>query len=101
MSPLITENREAIEALCRRFGVRRLEVFGSVATGTDRPGESDVDFLVEFVESPPPNAADAYFGLKWGLEELLGRPVDLVAGKLRNPYFRRSVEQSKVLVYAA
>jgi predicted nucleotidyltransferase len=45
---------------------------------------------------------DAFFGLKEGLEELFGRPVDLVsAASIRNPFFRQSVERTKALLYAA
>jgi predicted nucleotidyltransferase len=91
-----------LAALCRRYRVRRLELFGSAAVGEDRPGESDVDFLVEFETLPPGSYADTYFGLMEALERLLGRPVDLVvASTVRNPYFRASVERTKTLLYAA
>lgn len=90
-----------IAALCRRFGVRRLSVFGSAATEAFDPERSDVDFLVEF----DPDAADrfdAYFGLKEELERLAGRPVDLVMPKsLDNPYFAASVARSRRDLYAA
>ncbi len=48
MIPLIAQHRAEIEALCRRYGVRRLELFGSAVAGRDGPNESDLDFLVEF-----------------------------------------------------
>lgn len=102
MNEEISSRRGEIEDLCRRYSVRRLEVFGSAAEGRDRPGESDVDFLVEFRDLPPGAYADAYFGLLESLESLLGRPVDLVVGSaIQNPYFRQAVEESKVLLYAA
>jgi predicted nucleotidyltransferase len=89
-------------ALCRRYRVRRLELFGSAAVGTDKPDESDLDFLIEFETLPPASYADTYFGLKEALEELFGRPADLVvASAVRNPYFRASVERTKTLLYAA
>jgi predicted nucleotidyltransferase len=48
----IDRTLRAIADICRRFGVRRLEVFGSAARATDfHPGSSDADFLVEFVPS--------------------------------------------------
>jgi hypothetical protein len=82
--------------------VLRLELFGSAATRQDTPGESDLDFLVEFGEVPPGSYADAYFGLLESLEQLFGRPVDLVvASAIRNPYFRESVDRTKATVYAA
>lgn len=101
MIPEIVENRAELEALCRQFGVRRLEVFGSAATGAFRAEDSDLDFLVEF-ESHGPGYADRYFGLLESLEQLFGRHVDLVvASAIKNPYFRESVERSKMLLYAA
>jgi uncharacterized protein len=82
--------------------VRRLELFGSAASGRDWPGVSDFDFLVEFETLPTGQHTDAYFGLLQGLEDLFGRPIDLVmASAIKNPYFRQSVDQTKVLVFAA
>jgi hypothetical protein len=76
MHPLIETNREAIARLCRRFGVQRLDVFGSAA------------------------AFDCYFGLREGLESLLHRPVDLVTvNSIRNPFFRRSIESRREAVF--
>ena len=95
-------HREALERLCRQFYVHRLELFGSAASGRDRPGESDFDFLVEFEPLRPGEYADAYFGLLAGLEDLFSRPIDLVmASAIKNPYFQQSVDQAKVLIFAA
>ncbi len=102
MNSLLSQRRNELEALCRRHGVRRLELFGSAATGRERRGESDLDFLVEFAPLPPGGYADAYFGLLESLEALFGRPVDLVvASAIKNPYFREAVERTKALLYAA
>jgi uncharacterized protein len=98
----LTSQVDAIVALCQRFGVRRLDVFGSAVSGDFRAGSSDVDFLVEL--NPPEGLSrfDAFFGLKEGLEALLGVPVDLVdPSALRNPYFAASVEASRTELYAA
>ncbi len=102
MTPALRSHRAELESLCRRFGVRRLELFGSAAAGREVPAESDLDFLVEF-DAPPPGAyADAYFGFLESLEALFGRPVDLVvASAIRNPYFLEAVERNKTLLYAA
>lgn len=98
----ITECADDLGRLCRKHGVRRLDLFGSAASDYFDPDESDLDFLVEFNELSPGSYADAYFGLLEGLEELFGRPVDLVVdAAIRNPYFRRSVEQTRSPVYAA
>ena len=58
MLPLIHARREEVAELCRRFHVRRLEVFGSAARGDFDPERSDVDFLVEFDPDRRANAFD-------------------------------------------
>lgn len=89
-------------ALCRRFGVRRLVVFGSAVSGGFDPVRSDVDFLVELEPPAGMGRFDAYFGLKEELEALLGRPVDLVdPSALENPYFASVVESTRFELYAA
>jgi uncharacterized protein len=88
MLPLIAERRPEIAALCRRFGVRRLSVFGSAARGEDfDPQRSDVDFVVAF------ERADASLGeflaFRDALAAAVHRPVDLVVeGSVRNPFAR-------------
>ena len=99
---LIQRHRTEIEAACRRFSVRRLEVFGS-ATGPDFDEQSsDVDFLVEFEKRGASNLFDRYFGLAESLTEILGRKVDLVTlGALRNPYFIEAVNRTRRPLYAS
>ena len=101
MNPLIEDNRQDVERLCRRYRVQRIELFGS-ATGPDfDPAHSDLDFLVTFQELGLDQYADAYFGLLEDLQALFQRPVDLVvASAIQNPYFRQSVESTRTLVYA-
>lgn len=102
MTQILETNRQQVIALCQRFHVRRLEVFGSATTNDFDPVRSDVDFLVEFVADAPQRALDAYFGLKEALEELLGRPVDLVMpSAIVNPYFRANMDRTREIVYAA
>lgn len=94
-------DRDAIADLCRRFGVRRLFVFGSAVTDRFDPERSDVDFLVEFTDDMP-HTLDQYFDLKDALEAAVGRPVDLVeASALRNPFVIKSIEATKQELYAA
>ena len=101
MHPLIAEKQPEIESLCRRFSVTRLELFGS-ATSDDYAEESDFDFLVDFDLSGEVKALDAYFGLKEGLQALLGCRVDLVMpSALRNPYFRAEVDRQRQPLYGA
>ncbi|MDR7555227.1 MAG: nucleotidyltransferase domain-containing protein [Armatimonadota bacterium] len=102
MIPAIEQRRGELEALCRRLGVRRLEVFGSAATGEFQGETSDLDFLVEFEPPIGSGYADRYFGLLEALEALFGRPVDLVvASAIKNPYFLESIEKTRVVLYAA
>lgn len=102
MQPLIEAKRAQIAELCRRFRVRRLDVFGSAARGSFDAASSDFDFLVEFEVLPPATYADSYFSLKEELETLLGRGVDLItSSSVANPYFRKSVDASRHSLYAA
>lgn len=80
--------------LAERYGVRRLALFGSVARGTDRE-DSDVDVLVAFDQ--PPNS-DQYFGTQFYLEDLLGRPVDLVTETALRDRLRPYVERDAIPV---
>lgn len=102
MLKALDSEREAIAALCRRFGVRSLAVFGSAVTDDFDPDRSDVDFVVEFARGPDDSPFDAYFGLKEALEDLLGRPVDLVMpSAVRNPYIIDSITRTQRSLYAA
>jgi predicted nucleotidyltransferase len=98
----LTGRRRQLTQLCRRFGVTRLDVFGSAASGDFDSAESDVDFLVEIDPPAGMSLFEAYFGLKDALEELFGRPVDLVdPSALANPYFAEAVERTREPLYAA
>ncbi len=102
MVDVLHDNREAIEALCEHFGVARLDIFGSALRDDFRPGESDLDLLVEFRAMDPYALADAYFGLLDSLRELLGSELDLVmADAVKNRYIAREIERTKQLFYAA
>jgi predicted nucleotidyltransferase len=80
--------------LAERFGVTRLALFGSFARGTARE-DSDVDVLVRFDRPPSP---DAYFGTQFYLEDLLGRPVDLVSETALRERLRPYVERDAIAV---
>lgn len=99
MRPLIDDNLEQIGRLCRLYGMRKLELFGSILRPDSDPERSDVDLLVEF----EPQVADCFanfLDLKEALEGLLGRRVDLVELRaIRNCRLRRYIEQSSYLVY--
>jgi predicted nucleotidyltransferase len=99
----ISSHREELEELCRRFHVRRLDLFGSAAGDDFDPARSDLDFLVEFdPRGPEASSLKTYFGLRDSLEALFGRSVDLVEpSAIRNPYFKESVERARESVFAA
>ena len=102
MISAIKEKRETLERLCIRHRVRLLEVFGSATGESFDPATSDLDFLIEFMPMPPIQHADAFFGLQEELQQLFGMPVELVErSPIRNPYFLQSIEQTKVVLYAA
>ena len=81
MHPAIAQHRSGISAICQRYSIQRLEVFGSAARAVDfDPASSDADFLVEFAPDVQPGL-QTLFGAKAELETLLGRGVDLVKGR--------------------
>ncbi|MCP9848970.1 nucleotidyltransferase family protein [Cyanobium sp. Morenito 9A2] len=93
---------EAIADACRRHHVERMHVFGSVLRPDYRPGESDIDLLVEFQQLDPSSLYKAYFALLNDLRLGLASRVDLVmADAVRNPYVKASIEASKQEIYAA
>ena len=103
MHGLIEQHRDEIAEICRRYAVRRLELFGSAARATDfDPAASDADFLVEFTPGTAMPPLKQFFGLAEALAQTLGRPVDLLEpSAIRNPYLRASINQARALIYAA
>lgn len=91
---ILTTLKSRRELLARRFGARRLALFGSAARDELRP-DSDIDVLVEF-DGPP--SFERYFELKDYLEQALGRPVDLVTESGLKPRARRQVERDLIRV---
>ena len=86
----LAEIKKVAIPACRKFKIKRLDLFGSLATGISS-SDSDVDLLVEF-EAPDLQPAKRFFGLRHRLENSLGCKVDLLTiNGLRNPYFRHSV----------
>lgn len=79
--------------------MKSLYAFGSVNT-TKFNKDSDVDLIIDFRIEDPLEYADNYFDLKFALENILGRPIDLLESKaLKNPYLKESIDKSKVLIY--
>jgi hypothetical protein len=105
MHAAVSSKREALADLCRRFHVRRLEVFGSAARGEDFDSErSDADFLIEFEPGCDPGMA-GFIDIKQALEQMVGRPVDLVdrpaVERSRNYLRRRQILGEAEPVYVA
>lgn len=102
MLPMLELHRADLANFCRPLGVRRLDVFGSAASGSFDAANSDLDFLVEFDDLEPAAYAEAWLSLHEQLESLFGRPVDLVTlAAVCNPYFRERALAVRETVYAA
>lgn len=102
MIELIELNRSQLEKLCRRYHVKRLALFGSAASGPFDFGTSDLDFVVDFEPREDMDMADQYFGLLEELRALFQRRIDLVTERsIRNPYFKKAVDQTRIPLYAA
>jgi len=100
--PLTKPQLADITAACSQHHVSRLYVFGSLLRPDYRPGQSDIDLLVEFQPLEPTELVDAYFGLEEQLTGSLGTPVDLVmASARRNPIVQADIDATKQLLYAA
>ncbi len=100
---LVARHLDAIASLCDEYGVRRLDVFGSVTTPAFDAQRSDVDFLVEFLpETELGPWMKRYFELRDLLSSLLQRDVDLTLSEsITNPWLRKSIEQTRRMVYAS
>jgi predicted nucleotidyltransferase len=106
MIAAVEDKRAEIAELCERYGVERLDLFGSAAGAGGRgfdPEGSDLDFVVSFERREPPDLFRRYFGLEGDLEALFGREVDLVMeGALeRSRRFAANVGASRVPLYGA
>jgi len=101
MIDLIHSHQNQIAEICRHLQIRRLEVFGSAATGVFDPTRSDVDFIAEFSDTgAKPGLLSRYLTLAEQLEKELGHKIDLITPlSIRNPYFRKTVNESRTVVY--
>lgn len=99
MISIITDNKARISELCRTQNVRKLEVFGSATTDAFDPKTSDIDMIVDLGPYSD-DIADRYLDLAYGLEDILGRSVDLITSRsIKNPYFRSAVDSQRETVY--
>lgn len=96
---MIELNMNRIVALCKKYKVNRLFVFGSVMTDKFN-SESDVDMIVDFKKEEVDDYFDNYFDFKYSLQDLFGRDVDLIEEQsIKNPYFKSNVESTRQLIY--
>lgn len=101
MIALISDNLDAIRALCQQYGIQKLDLFGSATAGSFSPNESDLDFIVDLGEYTP-GTDFWYIDLIGDLELILGLPVHMITQpSIRNDYFREAVDRQRVNLYEA
>jgi len=99
MNSIISQNIDKIRNICKKHHILSLSAFGSVVTENFNE-DSDIDLLVSFKPLELGEYADNYFQTAESFEKIFGRRVDLVTDKsLSNPYFVKSVNSSKQLIY--
>ena len=96
----IDSYKNILAQLCLQNKVKSLYAFGSVLTNRFN-SDSDIDMVVDIDSTNPLEYADNYFNLKFALQDLFDRPVDLLENKaIRNDYLRQEIDNSKQLIYA-
>lgn len=96
---LIELNMNQIEALCRKYKVAKLWVFGSILTPRFND-DSDIDLSVIFHYDQIKDLFLTFFDFIEELQNLLGRKIDLIdETSVKNPYFRRELDRTKQLIY--
>lgn len=101
MQTFIKDRLEDLKELCKTYEVRSMYVFGSACT-SEFKDDSDIDILVAFQDISIEKYTDNYFDLCYKLQELFGRKIDLLTeNSLSNPYLIESIEETKLLLYAA
>ena len=102
MIDLVKSRHADIGDICRRRRVQSLAIFGSATSGNWDDVKSDLDFLVQFEPLGPGQLFDNFFDLKFDLQALFGRRIDLVLQSgIRDPQFLAAVNRSRQVLYAA
>jgi uncharacterized protein len=99
MNPIIEAKKPEIIALCRQYGVIRLDLFGSATGPNWDPERSDFDFVIDF-ENRGPGIFLRFVDFGDEMERLLGRRVDLISEKRMKPRFRQAVDATRVALLA-
>ena len=96
---LIENHNKDILNLCKAHKVKSLYAFGSVLTDKFN-NDSDIDLIVDFENLDVIDYGDNQYNLKFSIETILKRNIDLLEEKaIKNPYFRKTLYQNKVLIY--
>ena len=100
INDFIESRKQEFYELCENHSVVRLFAFGSAVTGNFDFEKSDIDLLVEIDENDPLLKGEKIISFWDKMEEFFKRKVDLLTNpNIRNPYLRKSVDDSKVLIY--
>jgi len=96
---LLQVKLQPLRELCERYGVEKLELFGSAARGEFDPAHSDLDFIVQMKGRREPGYARRFCDFADALETLYGRPVDLLTElMIKNPYFKAAIAQERTVL---
>jgi len=96
---VLYQHIDQIKRLCELNKVSTLFAFGSVTTDKFKP-DSDIDLVVEIDDNDPISYSDKYFNLKFKLEEILKRPIDLLEHKaIGNKFLKSEIGRTKDLIY--
>jgi len=98
---VLKDHIEQIKEVCSTYHVKSLFAFGSVVSDKLKVG-SDIDLIVDIDSKDPLDYSDNYFALKFQLENILKRRVDLLEDKaLKNPFLKEQIDNTKVLLYGS
>ena len=96
----ILKQKSDFRTLCKNHKVRYLYAFGSATNDRFDANSSDIDLLVEINDPDPIERGEKLFSLWDTLEFFFHRKVDLLTdSSIRNPYLRKSIDSTKVLIY--
>lgn len=91
---------DQLQDLCQQYNVKTLYSIGSVLTDSFNE-ESDIDLVVDIDSDNPIEYAENYFNLKFALQDLFNRKIDLLESKaIKNSSFKENIDKSKHLIYA-
>ena len=96
---ILNQHIDQIKKLCELNKVRTLFAFGSVINDNFKP-DSDIDLVVDIDDNDPISYSEKYFNLKFNLEEILKRQIDLLEQKaIRNRFLKNEIDRTKVQIY--